>query len=343
MRRPRFQFPSVLHPLNRRRFLAASALTLGLAGCRREEATGDGRPRVVASFFPLYDFARQLAGEEFAVTCPVPPGADPHGMEATPGVAREIAGAQLVLLLGLGMDGWIAKLARSERRAKVVELAANLPTRPDAAGQLTEFAAPAAGTAHGHDHGHGHGHGHEAKDETGGIDPHVWLDPVLAQELVRRIAAALTALAPQHAALVHERRDALLAELAQLDEEFRAGLKDLSQRRLVTFHGAFAYLFARYNLEIAGVIQPFPGDEPSAAYLRKLVGLMRELGIRTIFAEPQLPDRPAQIIARELGGTVERLDPCETILTDEPAATYLDRQRRNLQTLRRALGGAPKP
>ena len=339
MTRPRFEFPAAEQALSRRRFLALTALTFTLAGCRREETAEDGRPRVVASFYPLYDFTRRLAGEEFAVSCPVPPGADPHGMEATPGLAREIAGAQLILLLGLGMDGWISKLARSERRAKVVELAADLPTRPDVASRLAEFAAPAAGIAHGHDHGHGHGHA----DEAGGIDPHVWLDPVLAQELVRRIADALVAVAPEHATRVHERRDALLAELHQLDEEFQGALRDLPQRQLVTFHGAFAYLFTRYELEVAGVIEPFPGDEPSAAYLRKLVGLMRELDLRTIFAEPQLPDRPAQVIAHEIGGTVERLDPCETILADDPDATYVDRQRRNLETLRRVLGGATQP
>jgi ABC-type Zn uptake system ZnuABC Zn-binding protein ZnuA len=125
--------------LTRRRFFALSALTFTLAGCRREETAEDGRPRVVASFFPIYDFTRRLAGEDFTVIGPVPPGADPHGMEATPGLAREIAGAQLILLLGLGMDGWISKLARSERRARVVELAADLPTRPDVAKRLAEF------------------------------------------------------------------------------------------------------------------------------------------------------------------------------------------------------------
>jgi zinc transport system substrate-binding protein len=87
----------------------------------------------------------------------------------------------------------------------------------------------------------------------------------------------------------------------------------------------------------AGPIEPFPGDEPSAAYLRALVDLMLRLGLKTIFAEPQLSDRPAQVIAKEIGGHVERLDPCETILPDAPDATYQERQRRNLATLRRAL------
>ena len=118
---------------------------------------------------------------------------------------------------------------------------------------------------------------------------------------------------------------------------FTAELADVKRRQLVTFHGAFAYLFARYKLETVGVIELFPGDEPSAAHLRKLVDLMRQLKMKVIFAEPQLPDRPAQVIAKEIGGRVERLDPCETILPDALQSTYLERQRRNLETLRRVL------
>jgi ABC-type Zn uptake system ZnuABC Zn-binding protein ZnuA len=65
---------------------------------------------------------------------------------------------------------------------------------------------------------------------------------------------------------------------------------------------------------------------------------MRNIKVKVIFAEPQLPDRPAQVIAQEIGGRVERLDPCETILPDAPQATYLERQRKNLETLRVVLG-----
>jgi zinc transport system substrate-binding protein len=161
---------------------------------------------------------------------------------------------------------------------------------------------------------------------------------VIAEQLVARIAAELAQLAPEYAAEIRSRTALYRAELRKLHEEFAAAAARLPIRRVVTFHGAFGYLFARYGLETAGVIEMFPGDEPSAAYLRALVELMRRLGIKVIFAEPQLPDQPAQIIAREIGGRVERLDPCETILPDAPQATYLERQRRNLATLSRALG-----
>ena len=233
-------------------------------------------------------------------------------------MARLVERADLVLTLGLGMDGWVEKLARTGPTNRLVVVNEGLGTRTMGTSVLAEFAAE-----------------QPDPDET---DPHIWLDPLLAEKLVRRITAELVGLAPARAAEVQARGDTLAADLRTLHGEFERGLAGLPHRRVVTFHGAYGYLFARYRLETAGVIEPFPGDEPSAAYLRALVDLMRRLGLKTIFAEPQLPDRPAQVIAQEIGGRVERLDPCETILPEAPEATYQDRQRRNLATLRRALG-----
>ncbi len=305
--------------------VVAVVLALGLtAGCDRKgpEVRADN-PQIVASFFPLYDFARALAGTNFHVVCLTPPGGDPHAMEASPQLARTVADAQLVLLLGLGMDGWVEKLAANERKSRISVASLGIAPKRVGKSALAEFAEA--------DHGHSHA---ASADE---MDPHIWLDPVLAQDIVRRIADEMIAVAPQRRQDVEQRRDAFLLELKTLHEEFVSGLANAKRRQLVTFHGAFAYLFARYKLETVGVIELFPGDEPSAAYLRKLVDLMRQLKMKVIFAEPQLPDRPAQVIAKEIGGRVERLDPCETILPDAPQSTYLERQRKNLETLRRVL------
>ena len=288
-----------------------------LAGCKKSEPLPT-LPLVVASFFPLYDFARQIAGTNCDVRCLVPPGGDPHHEDPTPDRARLVERADLVLLLGLGMDGWVDKLAKGGPTNRLVNVNEGLGTRTMGASALAQFAAE-----------------QPDPDET---DPHIWLDPVLAEKIVRRITAELVRRVPAHAAALQARGDALATDVGQLHGEFERGLAGLPHRQVVTFHGAYGYLFARYQLETAGVIEPFPGDEPSAAYLRALVDLMRGLGLKTIFAEPQLPDRPAQVIAQEIGGRVERLDPCETILPDAPDATYQERQRRNLATLRAALG-----
>lgn len=287
------------------------------AGCRKAEPPA-ARPLVVASFFPLYDFARQIAGTNCDVRCLVPPGGDPHHEDPTPDRARLVERADLVLLLGLGMDGWVEKLVLNGATNRAVVVNEGLGTRTMGSAALAEFAA-------------------EQPDPTE-TDPHIWLDPLLAEKLVRRLTTELVRRVPVHAAGLQARGDALATDMRTLHGEFESGLAGLPHRKVVTFHGAYGYLFARYQLETAGVIEPFPGDEPSAAYLRALVDLMRRLGLKTIFAEPQLPDRPAQVIAREIGGRVERLDPCETILPEAPDATYQERQRQNLATLRRALG-----
>lgn len=316
------------HFLNRTAVQYAALLMLAVAlafnvGCGRQPPVDSSQPRIVASFFPLYDFARELGGTNFHVTCLTPPGGDPHGMEASPALARSVAEANLVLVLGLGMDGWLEKLAANERKVRVVSLSRGIAPKPIGTAGCAEFAESA----------HGHSHAHSAAE----IDPHVWLDPMLAQQIVSRLAEEMIEAAPAHREAVLARRDAYLVKLRALHDEFTAQLADVKRRQVVTFHGAFAYLFARYRLETVGVIELFPGDEPSAAYLRKLVDLMRQLKMKVIFAEPQLPDRAAQIIAKEIGGRVERLDPCETLLPEAPDATYLQRQRRNFETLRAVL------
>ncbi len=290
-----------------------------LAACGRSQETPGHKPLVVASFFPLDDFAREIGGTNVEVRCLVPPGGDPHEAEPTPSSARAVVQSDLVLLLGLGMDRWVEKLAATEGKTRVATINDGLPLRRFGKAALTEFSG--------------------AAPDANEIDPHVWLDPVLAQTLARRITAQLVKLVPQHQAEIETRGASFIGELQKLDRDFSNTCAHLPNRRVATFHGAFGYLFARYHLETAGVIEQFPGNEPSAAYLRQLVDLMRTAKVKVIFAEPQLPDRPAQVIAQEIGGRVERLDPCETILPDAPQATYLERQRKNLETLRAVLSG----
>lgn len=285
-------------------------------------APAQKQPLVVVSFFPLYDFARQIGGPDFQVKCLAPPGADPHEMEATPSAARDVANADLVLLLGLGMDGWVQKLAEAEHKPDVLELGDGLPIHKMGKALLSELADESVRVD---------------PEET---DPHVWLDPVLAQIIVERIADALTNVAPAARSGIEARRDAYLGELRKLDQEYRDASAHFTQHDVVTFHGAFAYLFARYGLRVAGVIEEFPGKEPSAKYLRSLVDSMGQLKQHVIFAEPELSDRAARIIAEEVEGRVEKLDPCEITLSETPAATYLDRQRHNIKVLSSALDGS---
>ncbi len=311
-------------------WVVALVCVLGLAACSQKREPRE-KPLVVTSFFPLYDFARQLGGTNFDVRCLVPPGVDPHSVEASAGSAKLVADSDLVLLLGLGIDGWVERLAKAEGRRQMATISGGIPTRKPTPVALEEFGKAADKYDHDHDHGHDHAHPVD-------VDPHLWMDPLIAQRLVKRIAGELVSLAPQHKAIVEERQAKIVAEIQKLHEDFEAAAKKFQKREVVTFHGAFSYLLARYDVREAAIIQMFPGDEPSAAYLRKLVDLVRSKGITVVFAEAEVSDRAAQVIAKEIGGSVEKLDPLERQLADAPDKGYVERQRANLDAFKRVLG-----
>ncbi len=294
-------------------------------GPSNNSTSNEEKPIVVTSFFPLYDFARQLAGDQINVICLTPPGSDPHSVELTPSMVKNTHDAQLIIMLGFGLDAWIEKipLKAGQNKLRVSDMGIEtIPNfNPSKKQGRIEMKVPE----------------NEENNQTVDIDPHVWLDPIIAQKIVEQISDQFAKLDSSNRRLFHKRKDELLNKLQTLHAEFSNILKDFKNPKVVTFHGAFGYLFKRYKIQLAGVVELFPGDEPSVSYLKKLVDLMREFKINVIFAEPQLPDRPAIVIAKEINGRVEKLDPCETILPKSPDTTYLERQMGNLSILSEVL------
>ncbi|MFQ5894235.1 MAG: metal ABC transporter substrate-binding protein [Nitrospinota bacterium] len=267
------------------------------------------KPVVAASIAPLFDWAKTLAGERAQVVLVVPPGASPHAFEPRPSEVRLLARARVFFANGLGLEGWAEKLVQAANPAvRVVRLAEGLGPQ---------------GTA------------------EGAPNPHLWLDPVRAQSMVRRMAAALAEVDPEGAADYRSRAEGYLQKLRQLDREFRVATSRFPARRAATFHDAFRYLFGRYGLEVAAVLEPFPGKVPTPSLLKEVVRKLRALRVRVIFAEPQLSPAAAEAVAREVEGAVETLDPLGG--PGVPGReSYLELMRFNLAQLRRALGpGSP--
>lgn len=299
------------------RALVVAAAALGTA-CPTH--AGEDYPvRVVATIQPYADWAGAIGGERVRLHCLLPPGASPHTFEPSPSDVKQVARAHLYLRNGLDLDTWADKLlgASGNTGVRVLTLAEGLPTLP----------APHPLVA-GDEEGHGH--------EGGTPDPHLWLDPVRAKVMVERIAEALAALDANGAAHYRKRLDAYRAELDALDGRWRAAAADFQDRRVVTMHVAWTYLFDRYGVGLAAVVEPFPGKEPSARYLKEIVRLMEEAGERTLFTEPQLSPKASEILAREIGGKVVVLDPLGDPTVPE-RATYVKTMDYNLRELLRGL------
>jgi zinc transport system substrate-binding protein len=267
----------------------------------------------------------------------IPPGASPHVFEPPPSVVARAAKSRLFVYIGAGMEPWAAKLLRSRgtENLEVVEAVQGLPLIKEAGEHQHREASQEK--HHGHKeegvkekaHDDHAGHGHEAGN------PHVWLDPVLARDICRRISAALIRLDPDHRHDYEARRDRYLQELADLNQEMEKRVSAFRLREFVCFHPAFTYLARRYGLKEAGVIELSPGREPTPRHLQKIVQAIKKYGLKVVFAEPQLNPRVAEVIAREAGAQVLLIDP----VGGRPpyGEDYLKLMRHNLAIMEEAM------
>ena len=307
------------------RLLRAALLAALVAGCN--QSTPSTRPLVVATFYPVYEFARQVAGDRATVVSLVPPGVEPHDWEPSPQQMIDVQKARLFVYNGAGFEPWVDKLLQDTRDAKVVAV--------DTTRGMALLPAPSAGAASAQsDHTH-------ARGPTGrAVDPHVWLDPELAEAQVDAIRAALAASDPPNAAASDANARAYRARLAALDTTMASGLRDCDRRDIVVSHASFAYLARRYALTQVALMGLAPEAEPSPASLAAIADVARKRRATAIFFETLVSARLAETLAREIGARTLLLNPAEGLTKEEAAAgkDYIALMEGNLANLRLGLG-----
>ncbi len=175
---------------------------------------------------------------------------------------------------------------------------------------------------------------------AGTKDPHIWLDPVRMEGIVRAVQRELTKVDPRGRAVYARNAQRFLADLDALDTRYEQGLAHCERKVVVTGHEAFGHLAARYGLRQEGVAGLSPDAEPDAQRLGELAGLVKKLGVTVVFTEDLVSPRIADTLAREAGVKTETLNPLEGLTDEELAkgATYLTVMDQNLAKLRSALG-----
>lgn len=308
---------------------AVMVLALGaaaLSGCAPRIATapapgaappgGAARVQVVASFYPLFEFATRIGGTHAEVRSLVPPGAEPHDYDPS---ARDIAALSRVRLLiynGAGFEPWVERLLPVLPPSVVrVEVTAGLPLAR-IGGARVDGSKPAA------------------------PDPHVWLDPVLAQRQADAILDGFARADPAGRAVYQENAAALRADLEALHQRHTATLARCQSRTFVIAHAAFGYLARRYGLTMIAVGGLSREAEPSPARLREVVLLARRHGARAIYFEAAASAKVAQTIAREVGVETRVLNPLERLTPEEQrrGAGYVEVMDENLRQLAQGLG-----
>jgi zinc transport system substrate-binding protein len=286
--------------------LALVLSALVLAGCGGDTDGGDdGRPTIVAAFYPLAFVAERIGGDLVDVANVTPTGAEPHDIEITPDQVDRIEDADLVLYIGGGFQ----------------------PAIEDTAGRQGDRAIDVL----------------DVLDATGASadDPHVWLDPRRLAEIVTEVSPAIasTVTGETARAAIETNTEALLDDLRALDDEMEAGLQTCEQRAFVTSHDAFGLLAERYDLEQLSIAGLSPESEPSPARLEELSDEIEARGITTVFYEDLVAPDVAETLANEVGVETAVLSPLEGLTAEqvESGEDYLSVMRANLEALRQAL------
>ena len=179
---------------------------------------------------------------------------------------------------------------------------------------------------HGHDD-HGHGHDHE------GGNPHVWLDPVLAQQQVENIRDGLIGADPANRKSYRKNAKAYIQQLKQLDREFQIKLAPVKGCNFITFHDAFPYLAQRYGLEQEAIVE-LPEDTITPKDLQRVQEAAKEYGVKALLIEPGFEDKRIKQISSDLNISLEAIDPIESGEVDPQY--YFQAMRGNLEALERA-------
>ncbi|MGW7044349.1 metal ABC transporter substrate-binding protein [Streptomyces avermitilis] len=304
---------------------AATLLGLGTLSACSDSSAADGRNGgkldVVASFYPMQYLAEQIGGKHVRVTSLTQPGQEPHDLEISAQQTVQLEKSDAVLYLKNLQPAVDDAVAQSGVRTKID--AASLTT-------LEKHGNEVGGHAAAHDDTKG--------EESGGTDPHIWLDPVKYSEVAQGVGKALEKADPKHAADYRKNTAALVEKLDGLNTRYADGLKNTRTKVFITTHAAFGYVAERYGLTEEAISGLDPESEPSGNRVKELEKMARADGVSTVFYETLVSDKTAKTVAKDSRLRTDVLDPIEGITEKSRGTDYFQVMESNLKALRTALG-----
>ena len=257
---------------------------------------------VVASFYPLYEFASRVGGDRAEVSSLVPTGIEPHDWEPTPRDVERVRSSDIMVINGAGFESW----ADDMEPKSVVNTSEGIEL-----------------------------------EQEGRVNPHIWLDPMLAEHQVEKIREAFVAADPENADYYDQNAAGFIAELDQLDAFIKLQLSSCEKTDFIALHDAFAHFAERYGLTQHSIRGGSPEGEILPQKMQETIELANILGIDVIYSEDLIDSRLADTIAMEIpGGRVLMLSPIEGINQEEQTRGigYFDKMRENIDSLKDGLG-----
>lgn len=310
-----------------KKYLFSLLLFVALTGCTSSsnESTDSGSEdtlSLVTTFYPVYEFTQQVAGDRAEVHQLIAGGTDAHHFEPSARDVAHVNEADLFVYSSEEMESWVPSLLDSldNKDLGVVRLADKV--------DLLE-----TGDDHEHDHDH------EEEDHNHSIDPHIWLDPILAQEQINTIKEALIAIDPEGESVYTENAKQYNEELQSIHEEYVEVFESATARIFFTQHNSFGYIADRYNLTQIAVGGLSTEVEPSPARIAEINQLIDEHKVPVMYYQDGANSSIAQTIAQETGTEVAVLYDLESLSQEmkEEELDYLGAMRENLEALKQSI------
>ena len=311
-----------------RRFALLATLLLGIAQLLWPSPTpaqAQTKLKVVSTVAPITNIVLNVGGSKIDLEGIIAPGVDSHTFEPAPSDAVRLAGADLIVVNGLALEGHTIELAQANLKpgGRILELGPNTITRDE---WVFDFSFP---------------------EENGDPNPHVWMNPLYALKYAELVRDALVQMDAPNADYYRQNTERFRARIDTLDKAIMQTVATIPEqnRKLLTYHDSFAYFAPRYGFQVIGAIQPSDFAEPSPREVAALIDQIKENNIPAIFGSEVFPSSVLEQIGRETG--VHYLD---TLRDDDPPGepgspenTYVGMLQYDVQQMAEVLGGSTAP
>jgi len=315
---------------------------LGTPACQKKAedrpGTGSRRLSVVTSLFPVYDFARQVAGDKANVVLLLPPGTEPHSFDPRPADIIMLNHGDLFFYTNIYMEPWVQKILAgiSNSHLLAVDTSSGIQLVGRSAAPGPDEEDHAAGMTPSPDRQGVPEKIRQQRHEHDGMDPHIWLDPEYAIKMVENIRDGFIHKDPENRVFYSDNAAAYIKQLAALDDRYKTSLAGCRKRIFVNGgHFTFGYLARRYGLEYVSAYGLSPNSEPTPGAIAKVTRTLRANGLKHVFFEELITPRVAETISRESGAELLMLHGGHNISKDEfrQGVTFLSLMEANLVNL----------
>lgn len=262
---------------------------------------------VTVSIVPQKYFVQKIAKDKIDVNVMVKPGFSPATYEPKTSQMRKLSNSLVYFSIDVPFeDAWLSKFKSANKNMLIVDTDEGIEKIEMLKHEHHDEAEDTKEEHHEHEEAKHEEKEHEEHDHEG-LDPHIWLDPVLVKIQAKNIYEALVKIDETNKEFYLKNYETFLEELDTLDNKLKNILKDTKDKAFMVFHPSWGYFAKRYDLEQIAIESE--GKKPKPAELVELIKDAKEHNIKIVFVSPQFSKKGAKIISQSINGNVAVINP----------------------------------